>query len=150
MAVFSAETRAVLQQAGWSEDRKVDTSEYEKCLKLEGYPDHAVVVDFLARFGGLRVIYPHPRVPQTTDEFCINPMVAAAHICLERVKEDYDQRLGAPLCVIGEAFDYHMTLMMDSNGKVYAGYDDTLIHVGDSGIDAIEAICSGRHKAEVQ
>lgn len=30
MAVFSAETRALLQQAGWSEDRCVDTSEYEK------------------------------------------------------------------------------------------------------------------------
>ncbi|MEH2293027.1 SUKH-3 domain-containing protein [Nostoc sp.] len=149
MAVFSAETRAVLQQAGWSENRKVDTSEYEKCLKFEGYPVHAIVVDFLARFGGLQVIYPHARVPQTTDEFCINPMVAAAHIYLEWVKEDYDERLGAPLCVIGEAFDYHMTLMMDSNGKVYAGYDDILIHVGDSGIDAIEALCSGRNIPEI-
>lgn len=132
--------------AGWSEDRRVDTTEYEKCLQSEGYPVHTAVVDFLECFGGLRVVYPHPRVPQATDKFFINPMVAAAHICIERVKEDYDERVGAPLCVIGEAFDYHMTLMMDSDGKVYAGYDDTLILVGNSGDDAIEAICSGRDK----
>lgn len=149
MAEFSAETRDLLQQAGWSEDRRIDTSEYEKCLKSEGYPVHAVVVDFLKRFGGLRVVYPHPRVPQTNDEFQIDPMVAAAHICLERVTEDYNERIGAQLCVIGEAFDYHMTLMIDPNGKVYAGYDDTLIYVGNSGVDAIEAICSGRDKPEI-
>lgn len=69
MTRFSPATIALLQQAGWSDDRRVDTSEYEKCLKSEGYPVHAVVVDFLERFGGLRVTYPHHRVPQAYDEF---------------------------------------------------------------------------------
>jgi hypothetical protein len=138
----------LLQQAGWGDERQVDTSEYEKSLKSEGYPVHTIVVDFLKSFGGLRVIHSHHRVPQTNDEFCINPIVAASHIYPERV-EDYSERVGAPLCVIGEAFNYHMTLMMDSNGGVYAGYDDTLIRVGDSGSDAIEALCSGRNMPEV-
>lgn len=56
-------------------------------------------MDFLERFGGLRVVYPHPRVPQTNDEFWINPVIAAADIYPERVS-DYSERVGAPLCVI--------------------------------------------------
>ncbi|MGI8502881.1 MAG: SUKH-3 domain-containing protein [Hassallia sp.] len=149
MTAFSAETRAWLQQAGWSENRCVDTSEYEKSLKLEGYPLDEVVLDFLKRFGGLRVVYPHYRVKNEKDELYINPTVAAAHIYPERV-EEYNERVGAVLCVIGEAFSYHMTVVMAPDGKVYAGYDDTLIHVGDSGTDAIEALCSGRDMPEVQ
>ena len=47
----------LLQRAGWSDDRRVDTSEYEKRLKSEGYLVHAVVVDFLERFGGLLVVH---------------------------------------------------------------------------------------------
>ncbi|MBF2005505.1 MAG: SUKH-3 domain-containing protein [Chlorogloeopsis fritschii C42_A2020_084] len=148
MAVFSEETRALLQQAGWSEDRYVDTSEYEKSLKSEGYPLHEVVLDFLKHFGGLRVVHPHHRVKDEKDEFYINPTVAVADIGSGWVKE-YSERVGAPLCVIGEAFSYHMTLVMDSDGRVFAGYDDTLIHVGNSGTDAIEALCSGREMPEV-
>lgn len=142
MAIFSAATIALLQQEGWSEDRCVDTSEYSKCLKSEGYPIHAAVVDFLKQFGGLLVVHPHHRVKEEKDEFYINPTVAAEHIYPERV-EDYSERVGASLCVIGEAFSYHMTLVMNPDGKVYAGYDDTLIQVGKSGTDAIEALCSG-------
>ena len=148
MAVFSAETRALLQQAGWSEDRCVNTSEYEKSLQSEGYPIHAVVVDFLRQFGGLRVVHPHHRLKEEKDEFYINPTVTASHIYPERV-EDYSERVDAPLCVIGEAFSYHMTLVMATDGKVYAGYDDTLIHVGDSGTDAIVALCSGRDMPKI-
>lgn len=149
MATFSAATIALLHQAGWSEERRIDISEYEKCLKAEGYPVLTVVVDFLERFGGLRVVYPHYRVPETNDEFWIDPMIAAADIYIERVSEDYNQRVGAHLCVIGEAFSRHMTVMMSPDGKVYAGYDDTLIRVGDSGIDAIEALCTGRDMPKI-
>jgi hypothetical protein len=148
MTAFSTETRALLQQAGWSEDRCVDTSEYEKSLQSEGYPLHEVVLDFLKRFGGLRVVYPHYRVKDEKDEFYINPTVAVADIGSGWV-EEYSERVGVPLCVIGQAFSYHMTVVMAQDGKVYAGYDDTLIHVGDSGTDAIEALCSGRNMSEV-
>lgn len=149
MTTFSTATIALLHQAGWSEDRCVDTSEYEKCLKSEGYPIHAVVLDFLKSFGGLRLVYPHYRVPETNDEFWIDPIIAAADIYIERISEDYNERVGAKLCVIGEAFSRHMTVMMAPDGRVYAGYDDTLIHVGNSGTDAIEALCSGRDMPEV-
>lgn len=149
MKEFSRETLELLQQAGWSEERIVDIGEYEKNLKSEGYLIHAVIVDFLKRFGGLRLVYPHHRVPQHNDEFIIDPSVAAADIYPEKVTEDYSERVGMPLCVIGEAFSRHMTVMMASDGKVYAGYDDTLILVGNSGVDAIEAFCRGGEMPEL-
>ena len=42
-----------------------------------------------------------------------------------------------------------MTVIMNLDGKVYAGYDDTLIHVGTSGTDAIEALCTGRDMPQI-
>ena len=148
MTVFSAQTRALLQRAGWSENRSVDTSEYEKSLNSEGYPLHEAVLDFLKRFGGLRVIYPHHRAKDEKDEFYINPTVAVAGISSGWV-EEYSERVGVQLCVIGQAFSYRMTLVMAPNGEVYAGFDDTLICIGNSETDPIEALRSQRHKAGV-
>lgn len=149
MKDFSQRTLEVLYKAGWSEERFVDTSEYEKRLKLEGYPIYEVVVDFLKSFGGLRLVYPHFRVPQEQDEFIIDPILAAADIYAENVTEDYSERVGTALCVIGEAFSRHMTVMMASDGKVYAGYTDVLILVGNSGVDAIEALCRGQEMSQI-
>ncbi len=149
MKEFSQRTLELLWKAGWNKERAVDTSEYEKRLKSEGYPIHTVVVDFLKSFVDLRLVYPHFRVPQEEDEFIIDPILAAADIYPENVTEDYSERVGMPLCVIGEAFSRHMTVMMASDGKVYAGYTDVLILVGNSGTDAIEALCSGREMPKI-
>ena len=101
MATFSAATIALLQQAGWSEDRRVDTSKYEKNLEAEGYPVHAVVVDFQQRFGSLRIVHPHHQVKEEKDEFYINPTAAVAGIGSGWV-EEYSERVGTLLCVIGQ------------------------------------------------
>jgi hypothetical protein len=61
----------------------------------------------------------------------------------ERV-ETYEARIGEQLCVIREAFKEHMALVMSNSGVVYAAYDDTLVRVGQSGEDAIEALCTGK------
>lgn len=52
--------------------------------------------------------------------------------------------LDAKLCPIGEAARGYLTLMMDDTGKVYGSYDDFFALVGNSGADAIEALCSGK------
>ena len=93
-------------------------------------------------------MHPHHQVKEEKDEFYINPTAAVAGIGSGWV-EEYSERVGVLLCVIGQAFSYHMTLVMAPDGKVYAGYDDTLIHVGDSGTDAIEALCSGRDMPKI-
>jgi hypothetical protein len=42
-----------------------------------------------------------------------------------------------------------MVLLMDENGQVYAGYDEYMILVGNSGAEAIEALCTGRTLIEI-
>ncbi len=149
MTIFLEVIVAILHNSGWFEQRKVNTSEYAQMLKSEGYPVHASVIDFLSCFGGLRVIHPHHRVPQEKDVFCLDPAVGIEGICAERVFEEYELRVGTPLCIIGNALRDYMTLLMDAEGKVYAGYDECLVMIGDSGIDAIEALCRGRNSLEI-
>ncbi|MBD2499004.1 SUKH-3 domain-containing protein [Anabaena azotica] len=148
MAVFSEETTRLLEQAEWHESRNIDTSEYKEILESEGYSIYPNVMKFLSCFGGLHVKYPHKRVPQLEDDFHFNVPQAVGNIYPERV-QDYSDRIGVPLCVIGESNRGYMILMMTPEGQVYAGYDDFLVFVGDSGIDAIEALCSGRELAEI-
>jgi hypothetical protein len=43
----------------------------------------------------------------------------------------------------------YMTLMMTPDGRVFASFDDTLVQVGASGDDALEAICMNRAMPDV-
>jgi len=43
-----------------------------------------------------------------------------------------------------------MTLVMADNGAVYGGFEDVLVLVGDSGVEAINALCEGRPVQEVR
>ncbi|AFZ26624.1 hypothetical protein Cylst_4546 [Cylindrospermum stagnale PCC 7417] len=148
MAVFSEETTTLLYHAEWHESWNIDTTEYKEVLESEGYSIYPTVMNFLSSFGGLHVKYPHKRVPRLEDDFHFNVPEAVANIYPERVK-DYSDRVGVPLCIIGESNRVHMVLMMAPEGKVYAGYDEFMVFVGDSGVDAIEALCSGRDLVEI-
>jgi hypothetical protein len=148
MSKFSDATLDILCRAGWHEDRLVDTSGYEEALQSRGYPFHPAVEDFLRHFGGLRVVHPHAKVTHMQDYFDLDASKAAESTLPEWVSL-YSERVGAPLCVIGMAFRDYMVLVMDPSGTVYAGYDNVLRKVGESGPDAIEALCSGRVLSEI-
>lgn len=148
MIKFSTTTEKCLLQSGWNPERSVDAAGYKEQLESEGYLVDTVILEFLTRFGGLYVEHPHAKVPGAIDHFSLNPVEAADSICYERVAT-YEERVGEKLCVVGEAFRRHMVLMMSSSGVVYAAYDDTLVRVGNSGQDALEALCTGRELEHV-
>lgn len=77
-----------------------------------------------------------PQVP--TDVVC-DPLAAMRVIYRERVQE-YEERLGVGLTVIGLMDCGHLTLMMDAAGHVFGGADDYLVLVGRNGKDALDAI----------
>lgn len=149
MAQFSDVTLDLLESAGWSANRSVETTTYVEALQAEGYPICQAVTDFLSSFGGLKVIHPHAKVTSESDNFYIDPLRAVREVPSEKVTEYYSERAGTPLCVIGEASDGYLVLMMDCAGKVYAGYDELFWKVGHSGTDAVEAICRGYDFEEV-
>jgi hypothetical protein len=141
--MFSEMTMALLRRAGWSEDRRVDTTKYEKMMKEEGYLLLPNAIDFLSCFGGLVVSHPSALGTPDKEEFHFDPILANQQMDAEGVQE-YSHRAGVPLTIVGECYRRMMTLLMDSDGKIYAAVDNTLVRIGQSWSEAIEILCSGK------
>jgi hypothetical protein len=146
---FSTETLVLLHNAGWKEGRYVEIKNYEEVLNNEGFSIHDCVKNLLKEFANLTVIHPHAKVSNEKDYFHFDVSKAVKGRDPYWVKEDYRVRVGKNLCIIGEAFRGYMVLSMSDDGNVYAGFDDILVHVGISGDDAIEALCTGRKLLEI-
>jgi hypothetical protein len=139
--------RLHLTQAGWSEERSIDTGECERAIISAGLPLHLTVVEFVRKFGGLKVEFP-VLVPDGSrwdanrdgkEWFLIDPIKAIADCSGEWFKY-YSDRAGKALCPIGEAHRGHATLLMAEDGTVYGGYDEEFWEEGKSGIEALENI----------
>jgi len=145
MFPFSAKTLALLRQAGWSEAYRYDTAGYERLLETEGYPVHQVAVDFMRRFGGLTITYPHPNpdLKNRTEELAISVSYNRAHI-FRLNAESTSAEVGVDLCYIGSYHTRDYQILMDVAGNAY-GDGDTLCHSGSSGEEAIENICNGSY-----
>lgn len=148
MAKLSDKTKKILQAAGWSETRAVDPGVYRSVLEAEGYPVHPSVEEFLRSFASIRAFFTTPSGEES--DFYLDPVEAADVIYMERVAEDYSPRVGMPLCIIGLYHHNNMVLMMDAGGAVYGGYDETLLHVGDSAEAAIEAMVTGAELSKIE
>lgn len=147
MSKLSDKTKEILKGQGWSESRDVDPGVYVRVLEAEGYPVHPCVQEFLRSFASIRAFFTTPEGED--NDFFLDPVEAVDFIYMERVAEDYSPRVGLPLCVIGLYHHNNMVLMMDSGGAVYGGYDETLMHIADSGVEAVEAMVSGAAFSEV-
>lgn len=136
---FSPETKQALEDSGWYEGRRIDISEYEIALAEGGYKDGQAACDFLRCYGGLEVD------PGLGDTY-INTSLPA--ILKYPVSLWWMPLAGRNLYSIGECVFEFMTLLMDSEGRVYryinpssqnvSGYD--LLRIADSGEEAIEKL----------
>lgn len=135
--------RDCLARAGWTPRRRIDIAAHVRQLEADGYPVFEAVRDFLSRFGELTLRYPHFRVPAHEDS-CHFDAAAATRSISSRTITAYAEAIGKPVCPIGAAFSGHMTLLMTERGAVYAAYEDTLIRLAESPVDAINELCEGR------
>jgi len=126
----------------------LDTSKYEELLKNAGFTVHSGAIDFLKKYGGLRIHYPHAKVANMDDEMHFDPLIIVTHVRAVDVKA-YGGVVGKELCPIGEAARGYLVLMMAEDGEGYASYDNTFFRAGTSGSDAIEAFCSGREMESI-
>lgn len=131
-----------LRAAGWDSNRRLDTAPVIAAMTREGYTVFPVVNDFLATFGNLSLSYPHYRNPTLTDRCHFDAALAAQNVFTEHVSY-WSDRIGAPLCPVGEAFNDHMTVLMAQNGAVYGGFEETLVKLGNSGYEALNTLCEG-------
>ncbi|MDM8522151.1 SUKH-3 domain-containing protein [Desulfococcaceae bacterium HSG8] len=124
--------------------RKLEISHFRRALREEGFYMPERVAMFLKSFGELEI------KQANSDYFHFDVIKAVSGVDPDWVKEYYREQTHEELCIIGEAFNEYMVLCMSSAGSVYAGFDDTLVYVGASGEEAVEALlCSGHELPEV-
>jgi hypothetical protein len=140
---FSSLTLQRLASAGWHEGRAVDPAPFVEPLRSAGYEVFPPVVDFFRRYGGLELVWTdHDGNPTATLPLHPTRAIRATRSFYEQ--EDYPAWVGSRLCPLFESPTWHDVFYMAEDGRVYAGNEDALGHVGVSGEDAIEAICAGR------
>ncbi len=147
---FSEASRYVLARAGWTPDHKVDISTFKQVLEQEGYEVFEQVELFLKRYGGLKSLNIHEDAKETSRPFHFNPVKAVNALYQEKVEYFYESKIGGKLCVIGEAYDDHLILMMDKDGNIYGGYEEFLACIGHSAEEAIETLVQGKELKELQ
>lgn len=121
---------AVLRAAGWAPGRRyADAAEAVNALSQAGYRTWPELNQFLEEYGGLRI--PLHRKSGRSDNAWVDPVKAMDWAFREWVAE-YESRAGVSLVPIGYALHDHMMLLAGSDGRFFAGYDDTFLEVGKS------------------
>lgn len=138
---LSKKSVELLRRADWSDDRSIDASQYEKLFKSRELAYFPVAAEFLRQFGDLYVVNPGAVQPAQRD-WHFDVARAVEYGTLDAPY--YGWRLGRDLCPIGMAAGEYLILMMDVEGKVYAGIDQSFWFVADSGIEAINVLSEGR------
>nr|WP_294950208.1 SUKH-3 domain-containing protein [uncultured Mucilaginibacter sp.] len=141
MFEFTHNTKQSLINAGWYPERYVNIDFYKERLLEDNYKIFQKVEQFLHQYGGVSIKF--QLLNGAADVLHFNAAKATGDVDPLWAQDDYYNRLGGKeLCVIGQAYTDHMTVMMDEGGNVYGGFDDYLGFVARSGEEAIEAICS--------
>ena len=140
--VFSVKCQQYLLNAGWYSSRKIGTLKATLFLLFSGYKIIPYLNSFITEFGGLEINYKTENGAEFLFHFDIYKAVRDFDI--KWIKEDYLNRVNEKnLCVIGQAFSNHVTLMLSDSGKMYGGYDENLFLIGINVHDSIEFLCSG-------
>ncbi|SEO76907.1 SUKH-3 immunity protein [Mucilaginibacter gossypiicola] len=147
MFQFAAPIASLLSQAGWYQGREIDITDFKQELTVNGFTIPIAVEKFLTEFGRLNIIFLRAH---GTDTVHFDAKEAVRGVDPLWAQKDYKTRLANKnLCIIGEAYSNHLTLMMDEDGAVYGGYDDFLCFIANSGREAIEAICLRLNSKEI-
>ena len=120
----------ILEELGWYINRKVDLKDVRKHILAKGYSWSNIIELFLIQFAFLE----HSKVH-------FNVFKAENDIDPSWIQKVYSNKIGkTEFCVIGQAYNNHMTLFMDTSGEIYGGFDESLYLIGNDYISAIENI----------
>lgn len=135
---FSPQAKELLTHSGWHTGRKHDLNQVEMAYENEAVPLWDVTKRFLSEYGGLSIKYPNSA--RATD--CIN-------LTAEEAVEGFGgERLGfferivnvGILNPLGFYAGDLMMILMSEKGTVYGSASRNVVHIGDTGEQAIEHI----------
>lgn len=132
-----------LREAGWHPERRIDVSECERAMERHGVRLQESARRFLETFGKLELRYSKRGLSGLEGACHFHADVAVLRIDSELLDE-YQQFLDCKLSVVGACSDGETVLLMDEKGAVYGGIEETLFVLGQTGVDAINALCMGQ------
>jgi hypothetical protein len=138
----------ILRRAGWFPDRQVDVQYALPILQENGSAVHEAALTFLREYASLTLKFPHARVSGVTDDVHIDPVLASLHVG-PGWAEHYSERLGEPLCVVGEAYRGNMVMLVAPSGKTLLGRDELLLLAGESPLEALTKIILDQEMPEI-
>lgn len=138
--MFSERVLKLLYKSGWTEQYSVDVSEYIRILNEEGFFPGEIIVQFLRRFGNIKVLDTHPVLKSEHMYFSIDP--ENAH---ERRPAFFYKKvrnlIGEEIYPVGDAGMEPMLLLMSESGRFYGNYESALFYFGASVEEAFDYMC---------
>ncbi|MDR2493102.1 MAG: SUKH-3 domain-containing protein [Coriobacteriales bacterium] len=145
---LSGVTQEYLDDAGWGENRRVDTSAYLDRLQEEGYVVSPFVEEFLARFGGLELLQPLYNRENKFEKLHFDPLRTCDIVFRDEVEES-EHKAGESLVVVGMAYNEYFVLMLSESGKMYGAYDNFLALVGNTYEEVLDTMFLYKEMPEV-
>lgn len=134
-----AELLSFLREIGWYPGRQVDLAADLEEWETFGYSVSDAVRGWMGECSGLEFEYPRHSAVGGVHTCFVSGVLPSRRIYRTRVAE-YEERVGGVLCPIGQSASGSLTLLMDSAGAVYGGYDHYLGKVADDGYRALLVI----------
>lgn len=136
--IEGAELLSFLREIGWYPGRQVDLAADLEEWEASGYSVSDAVRRWMGECGGLEFEYPRHSSVGGVHTCFVSGVLSSRRIHRVTVAE-YEERLGEALCPVGQSASGTLTLLMDSVGAIYGGYDHFLCKVADDGYRALLA-----------
>lgn len=153
--MFSEVVKNALVEAGWTPNRKIDITQYEKVLIREGYDVPKVLKDFLTQFGGLQLKTPHfteitpellkkypmlkpHKIPYQILHFDVIEAMGLPSKSPMKKEEIFESRVGEEMIIFGEIWDGRYRLEITPTGKIYGRDGHSILLLGNDYVEMFE------------
>ncbi len=142
---FSEKTLKILHECGWTEDRFLHPDTFVVKLTNAGYKPHAAALEFLQRFGELKISfladtkgYKELEGHMRSCNFKIDNTISSCDI--DDI-EDYGNCIGTILCPVGE-METCSIIAVAEDGRVFSYFNPYVCLDAMNYIEAIEKYCT--------
>lgn len=147
MSGLSEKTIRVLSDSGWSSNHSRDISDFVELLEGRGFPVFPAAKRVLEMFAGIEFSYP---LNDFVESFHFNPHRALGDAYEYEDFEEFEDRIGESLVVIGEACRGNMIMFISESGKLFGKTGYYLEKIGDDIYEALDTLCIPRPGQEIK
>lgn len=147
MQNLTEKTLQILSDAGWTPVYTSDSKKFEELLVERGFTVYPAARSILEKFGGLEFSYP---VNDYIESFHFEPQRALGDVYECEDFEEFEERVGEKLVVIGEACRGNMIMFISESGKVFGKTGYYLEKFGEDIYEALDTLCIPRPGQEIK